>query len=184
MLCPNCNKDYRYSKCFAKHVGECCPTMMTTHDRVPIAKDLCTPIARTTATHLTDAHVAKCVKEYNTSGLRKFAELVFNMNNSTGPQSPIVYDPKLKENVRICLETEGKWEVYPRDTALKIITKQLLCLFLAKLEDDDTQDAFVRQFKIPMSAIEYVVKDVESALSLCTYKQFYKDIWCLIKYCN
>jgi uncharacterized coiled-coil protein SlyX len=134
------------------------------------------PFDRATIAHVTLHELAKCVRDYECSGLRYMAQLVY-------------FNPKVPRNASVSVKTaqcvhimsdDGNWEPHSKASALKRVVRQVLNLLSAKLDDPDTQDELVEDYKVSRSKVEQIIEDVDACINDASgkkHKKFFDDVW-------
>jgi hypothetical protein len=139
------------------------------------------PVDKVTSFHLGPREIAHCVKDFEFTGFRKLAKLVYF--NDAAPQFKCISMGSLRERrVNMCVDG-GRWESFPHDTAMKRIVRELIMVMNHKLDDDDLVEDLVGTYGIARPRVKTVVSVVESLFAekdIAKLRPYFSDLWCLI----
>ena len=139
------------------------------------------PYDRCSISHIEASEIAKCVKEYEYSGIRRMARLIY-FNQEAPHNKAIISNKGRSMTVYICTE-EGQWDLHSKASALKRICRQVLCYMSAKLDDEDLQVELMRLYGIHKAKLDKVIGDIDECINDATgktHRKFYDDVWCLL----
>lgn len=139
------------------------------------------PFERASIMHIMMPELAKCVRDFEFSGLRKMTEMVYF--NCNVPKNRSVKIRRGQTRFAVLLSEDGKWEVNSKASVLKRVVRKVLNIMSAKLDDSDVQDQLVEDYNINRNKLEQVIQEIDEAIndaSAKKHKRFYEDIWCLM----
>lgn len=139
------------------------------------------PFERASIMHVMMPELARCVRDFEFSGLRKMTEMVYF--NASVPKNRSVKIRRGQTRFAVLLSEDGKWEVNSKASVLKRVVRKVLNIMSAKLDDSDVQDQLVEDYNINRNKLEQVIQEIDEAINDATskkHKRFYEDIWCLM----
>ena len=139
------------------------------------------PYDRCSISHIATAELAKCVREYEYSGIRRMTKLIY-FNQVAPKNKSIIVTKGRSMTVYICTE-DGQWDLHSKASALKRICRQVLCYMSAKLDDEDFQIDLKQLYGIHKTKLEQVITDIDECINDAsgkTHRKFYDDVWCLL----
>ena len=137
----------------------------------------CVPYDRCSIAHIKTSDLAKCVKEFEISGIRRMTRMIYFSPDAPRNKSIIV--TKGRSSAVYIYTDDGQWDAHSKNSALKRISRQVLNYMSAKLDDEDLQ-AELMELGVARAKLEQVIQDIDECIndtSGKSHRRFYDDLW-------